>query len=898
MRYKSIELINYAGIYNGMGLTHIKIDFTQCISNKIIIRGSNGSGKSTLMGAINPNPDSNDKFIPGAEARKTLNIIDNGIEYVIQYIHPITNTGRATTKGYIYKTINGELVNLNPNGNISSCKEILYDEFNFDAGFASLAQLSSEDKGLVDKKPIERKKLVNNITNNLDTFNAIYKAVSKKSSVLKNLISNLTNKIDMIGDEVKVVAQLNNIESRIDSLEKDKDKILEAIAAVKVKISDLQETLQNNKYDEIITELSGVNRLVKTSAEYIESNMKQFFINSIDKLREFLIQLEHEIIVIESNINSLNTKIPEMLMERETEFRQLQDKQEKLNSLQSEYNYSDVKTAMENAQRIINDYDAVFAQAGIIHADVLTKDEFDTGMEALKFLKDTANALISKWGVSALERDYKEREVVLKEISKIPYYKSQQEIVRQKRDDLQAKLNEAVINRQIAGALSKRPNNCTIDSCPFIANALEADNKTSEELYNKISEDFHNALVEYVELGNAYNDALDMKLIRDDLSTIERELKSKWKFIKKLPVSKDFYETFMIRVINLDPFYDIDNLYKFIDCGNMIEEYKVAKEQLRIYQSEFDLYKSKNEIIESIISDIESLQNKTNELAEKIDSINKEIMDQRTRLEYLRNEVKPKIEQIISKYNDVYEPNRKRQEELNKLKESLDVGVAEINSLRQQLNQLNTNIGATNSDIKNLSDIRERLKHSLIMLNEYKLDLDKYNKEYSLIEKVRYYASPNTGIQSIFIGLYMNKILALSNELLSMLFGGEFLLQPFIVNESEFRIPCIGNGLSHDDISSMSMAQKSMISLIISFALLHQSSTKYNIICIDEIDGSLDTSNRLGFITLLDNLMRILSCEQAFIISHNNELDASMCDIIALKNNSNEQINGHVIWKY
>ena len=35
MKYKSIELINYAGIYNGMGLTQIKIDFTQCIGNKI-----------------------------------------------------------------------------------------------------------------------------------------------------------------------------------------------------------------------------------------------------------------------------------------------------------------------------------------------------------------------------------------------------------------------------------------------------------------------------------------------------------------------------------------------------------------------------------------------------------------------------------------------------------------------------------------------------------------------------------------------------------------------------------------------------------------------------------------------------------------------------------------------
>ena len=70
MKYKSIELYNYAGIYNGMGLTQIKIDFTKCITNKIIIKGKNGSGKSTLLNAINPNPDSNDYFIPNSEARK------------------------------------------------------------------------------------------------------------------------------------------------------------------------------------------------------------------------------------------------------------------------------------------------------------------------------------------------------------------------------------------------------------------------------------------------------------------------------------------------------------------------------------------------------------------------------------------------------------------------------------------------------------------------------------------------------------------------------------------------------------------------------------------------------------------------------------------------------------
>ena len=133
MKYKWIELYGYAGIYNGMGLNHIKIDFTKCKTNKIIIRGSNGSGKSTIMKAISPNPDSNDTFIPNMEARKNICLIYNEIEYIIRYIHPITSTGRGTTKGYISKMINGQLTELNPNGNISSCKDLVYEEFGMDS---------------------------------------------------------------------------------------------------------------------------------------------------------------------------------------------------------------------------------------------------------------------------------------------------------------------------------------------------------------------------------------------------------------------------------------------------------------------------------------------------------------------------------------------------------------------------------------------------------------------------------------------------------------------------------------------------------------------------------------------------------------------------------------------
>ena len=144
----------------------------------------------------------------------------------------------------------------------------------------------------------------------------------------------------------------------------------------------------------------------------------------------------------------------------------------------------------------------------------------------------------------------------------------------------------------------------------------------------------------------------------------------------------------------------------------------------------------------------------------------------------------------------------------------------------------------------------------------------------------------------------MNKTIAIANNLLSLLFNGELVLQPFIINENEFRIPCISNGLLHDDISSMSTAQKCMISMILSFSILNQSATRYNIIRLDELDGGLDTSNRGYFITLLDRLMGMLRCEQAFIISHNNELDSSAADIIVLKNTSHETYTGNIIWKY
>ena len=146
--------------------------------------------------------------------------------------------------------------------------------------------------------------------------------------------------------------------------------------------------------------------------------------------------------------------------------------------------------------------------------------------------------------------------------------------------------------------------------------------------------------------------------------------------------------------------------------------------------------------------------------------------------------------------------------------------------------------------------------------------------------------------------LYMNKTLELANQLLSMRFGGEYKLLPFIINSNEFRIPFIGNGLAVDDLSSASSSQKAMFSRVINMSVLFQASTKYNITQLDEPTGPLDHINVENFSALLYRLLEILGFEQIFIISQ-TELNLPDAAIIRLRDYENYDLKGNnVIWDY
>lgn len=898
MRYKWIELQGYAGIYNGMNLTNIKIDFTKCRTNKILIKGDNGSGKSTLINAINPNPDNNECFIPGMEARKNLCLVNNGIDYIIRYIHPVNQNGvRLTTKAYISKYINNQLVELNPNGNVTSCKDILYDEFNLDNNFIFLSKLSSENRGLVDNRPSDRKRIVNSILNVVEVYNGIYKKVSKKVASLKQLINSITYKINSLGDKLKLSADFENTINKISEFESERDKTIEAIAMTNLRIKEYIDVLKNNNYDAVINRLKEVSSHNKVLRKKIESKITEYKIKDIASINSFLDYIKEQIIIFETSINNLKDNNRQLLSQREIDYNELKNKQNILESLQSDSNYIDIKNIIDKCNKTVAEYSEIIKSMGLKNLNI-TKEEFDSAMESLKYLKEMSLNLSSTYNYNELEFVIHNFDYVINEIVKIESIEENIAELKIKRDNFSNLIIVYQSKQELINELINRPKDCKIDECPYINSALKASQEYPKEKleqyqnqYDEIDSDI-NAKTHYL------NKLYIFKNIVISLNSIKRELDSKIIFIEKLPVENDFKNTFFERIIKYDSFSDIDALYKYIDCGNIIEQYKLAIMQLDKYKSEYKIYEAKNTIIDSIMKDIESLTNKTNDTANKIENNNKQIIQYNTKLEELRK-IQSTINILIAQINDDLKPSEEEESELIKIKEQLDINNIELNKLQNNLSELNNILGSINNTINIYNKNKDEITHKLLLLDEYDKELNQYKMEYIKLEKIKYYSSPSTGIQTLFIQLYMNKIISNVNTLLSLLFNGEFVIQPFIINENEFRIPCIGSGLLHDDISSMSTAQKSMISMILSFAILYQSSTSYNIIMLDEIDGGLDTTNRGMFIGLLDNLMSMLQCEQCFIISHNNELNAALCDLIILKNSSNDTLyNGNIIWQY
>ena len=876
MKLLSIRLENYIGIYNGRGDNILEVDLSQSTSNIVIIRGSNGSGKSTLLKALSPLQDDNNAIIPGLEGKKTLRYLYNNEVYEILYIHPVKTDGsRGQVKMQVYKGMNR--VELNPTWNVTSGKDIIFDLFNLDANFLTLSQLSSEDRGLADKKPAERKKFVNSIINGIEVYNNMYKVITKKYSTFKNLISTISSKINQIGNIEELNSRYNNITRQVEDVSRERDRAVIEASKIDAEIGIL--TRDNN-----LEEFYKINEEIRENLDYIRASKSQV-INlskgelSSEDLNELKDIIDRSLRTFDKDISKwkseeavANAKIENISKEKEDTFKSLQTKITKRGTLlDGGFSDSDLSLYKETKAKIAeleNDING-------LNSSIKNLSEAEALVNAMEMIVPVLDSLYNGLDATTKKEKYDFVKTTLDNDGK--YVDQTIELTRTYNEVSRtvAELESEILTYEIlfdkAKSLALRPKDCKIDDCSFVKEAIEASSKHPEKRINDINKeiDESNKLLKSLEKDiESYKELYDFNKRFTNLHGMVLSFR---KLLEKSPVdyiidpyqllaSLDHMEKLMI------DFNQIRGIFNIITTKSNYEE---IIESLKEPAAKYEANKA---LIDELDSDIASLKDKLSTISLQL-TTEKESIDETTNkisITEFKIEVYTKCKSLVDECIGLEERNNELQSQINSLS---DIAF-KVKDLETRMDEAKSRADRLNNDLNAILSERDKIASNKTLLEDYIRDLDLYNKNFSILETIRYYLSPTTGIQTVFMRTYMGNIILKANELLSLIFNGQFIIQPFVINEAEFRIPCLGNGLVNDDISSMSTSQICMISMILSFAILSNSSTDYNILKLDEIDGGLDTENRIQFIGLLKQLITMVGCEQCFLISHNMEYDA------------------------
>ena len=878
MRLLRLRLKNYIGIYNGMGLEDIEIDFSKCTHRILIIKGDNGTGKSTIFKALTPLSDSSINFIEEKTAIKEISYMMNDNTIVnIKYESVFKDKTRKPTKCYMSKiTQDGTVTNINPTNNITTAKEIIYDLFGLDDNFIVLSQLSANKKGLGGLKPSERKRYVNNIVSSLSAYSEMNKLMTTKSSVLKSILASISTKLSQIG----------NIELVKNNIIKNEEALVYKIASLNNKISEIDTTGNYlDTYKDLSFRKTILEKEMKDLPETEECSEDSLIIN------------EKEFSKYEAREEFLR-KIIKDSFDKELSIKdEIDENTAKLESLYDSNILSDVKQKISSTKLELSKYEK-FAYLIDDYINI-TDQDYDLSSNAIDKFNSNIDILISSYSKAIIEE-------CLKYENKPKANINFDGVIR----GLESSLQEQQETKNIVLELKRSsesfkniPNDCNHkEDCLFIKEVVESHKRLNDypSLDSIISNiDSTNSKLEEVKTN--YEKETTKTICSNEIKSIIDHIESIVPIINKFP-NTTIQKKDIIHCIREGLYLPVD-LSNYIENKNIITIISSLRENLKnLEETKSKIEGSSKESI-SLRSTLERLnleldeviKNKKSNVQELDDIVNKKneinaILD----LIHIAKINKEKYEKFSKEYEEVCNSIKemdKNAESLQTLKEEFRLRSSELNVLR-------------NDDLLNIKRSIEKDKYQLVLYDQYKKDYNEYMSKFNELQLLKKYTSIH-GIQTVYMSVFMNSILQETNNLLRYLFGGRFALQPFIINESEFNIPCADTeGRVREDISLMSDSQLSMISMLISFVLLKKSSDNYNIIKLDEVDDNLDNINRIQFSILIEHIMSGLGFDQCLIISHNNELDLSNTDIVVLKLESQEIIDslynsgGNIIFSY
>lgn len=852
MKILKLILRNFSAIYKAMDTLEITINLDQCINNVCLLIGPNGSGKTTILSQLQPFADvgnldvrnGNNLILKDKEGYKEIQIKkDNDIYTIKHYYFPHKDKNHSV-KSYIMKND----VELNVNGNVSSFKEFIKIELQIEPDYLKLIRIGNNVSSLINLTTTERKNFMGKTMDEIGIYLEYYKSVNTKLRQLDDMISHNVDKMNKLN-----IIDKKDAQNEIDTLKNELEILTEGYIKCNNKLAIIQENINNIEDNENLKDnLKSITKKYNKMTEILERKDKiesfevSFYDKKIKDLELSINSLENElksnIIIIQSNLQNLDSL--------QSQYRTLNVQLKK--ELESNKEIERMTKNLNNIRLKLREYESILDGFSVD----FSKNDLDNFITFLKNVQDI------------LRRTY--------EFGKPPIEKVIQ-LMKEKKNVLNY-INKHLIDLDDNGGYDSSVFISTLASRFLLGGENEIVIDCKEEciaknvfmqLQNIIrSED----IKDKNENVSFYH---DMEFVYKNISSVLPRFAEYSNIIDKLPDKiKDSFKVDILykNISNLNNIYDSELLNDFYSLCT--EYYNYTELQTQYDSEESDIKRFSNLSQSGCISDniktisdlitesenrIKELKNRNSEIKEKIDENKKTL------------EISYEVKETIEKYDDV-----------KKLYEKLNSDYEIYTKLKSELYDLNLESHQYKFDIDKL---QETIQKKISELDQYKSiskELTKMNKIYDEMTLTKDSLSSKQGIPLYFISQFLSNIEVLTNELLEIVYNGELFIDQFNITPTEFSIPFYNKGVRLEDVKFASQGELSFLSIALSFALSSQILSKYNVMLLDEIDGTLDTNNRFKFIKILEKQIERIQSEQNFLITHNNMFSSYPVDIIDL----------------
>lgn len=886
MKILYLQLKNYAMIYTGMNLKKIEIDLSKAENKIIMLIGPNGSGKTSILSCLHPyayntgvddgKADSN-LIMEDKDGYKEIHYDINGIFYKIKHFF-YNKHGRRSVKSFIER----EGIELNPNGNVTSFMDISREIFGIDPSYLTLLRLGSNVKNFIDKKHSERKDFSANLMSEIDDYLKFHKNSSDDIRSMKNTLSNCTTKLDRLGisDRDLFSQDIDNDNKLLVTLTNDLETSLAKIGNLGGQISTLipDELEFRSSYRDNIRELDRLKSKIEKDTDIIKES------SDITNIEFELSRLEKDNNSKENELASNKSMRDFMIKNLSSLYDQKEERESSMKVISSIEDYEAMKNKVQGLVEWLNEYE----ETNKDYSPTYTEDDISTLIAYCQSLNETKTEIYSHSSIAM-------RAVIEKRGTGNSIYSyinsnlnSTIENITKNEFRLTNLLNGSKPDSSDYMYIIVHPEGCTVEECPYLEFYEDHNCKNVDTEVDKIRK-------KLATLKSNRGYYRDMEVIDALVSDLFSKLNIIGPLIKRCKMENELNRETIIQSVRLNTYmYDEAKLTSMLDKRISFSIYEknsrdiiIFKKELQMMENNVDSIKRIYEDLDRINTQIFEIENELARLKETDDNILLEIieinntMDKLRALTTIENELKDNIEKSIV-----------LEEEISK-STNLDI---KVKQLKTELSEIQSEKSRKEFSINQLRQSLDSKRFRLMNFDNIKKEYNDISKIYDEFITIREAVSGSKGIPLLYQEVFQKNTRSMMNQFLDIKYKGDLIVDTFVINEKEYRIPYIKKGVTVSDVVYASQGEKSFITLALSFALMIQSMDRYNIMLLDEIDATLDTSSRRVFLDILEKQMSNMNSEQVFVISHNQMFDNYATSVI-YTGDGDAGVTNQIIWQ-